>query len=70
MLAWIGTICGILGSILVAANNGLQFYGYISFLIGAISCLMVSFKRKDRAGLTLWGFFTIVNFWGCTTYYA
>ena len=68
MLAWIGTICGIIGSILVAANNGLQFAGYISFLIGAVSCLIVAFNRLDRAAIVLWTFFTFVNMCGIVNY--
>lgn len=68
MLAWIGTICGILGSVLVAANSGLQFVGYCFFLIGAVSCVTVSIKRKDKAGFTLWAFFTVINLWGIVNY--
>ena len=68
MLAWIGTVCGILGSVLVAANNGYQFVGYVSFLIGAIACLYTSIIRKDNSGITLWGFFTAVNIWGLINY--
>lgn len=68
MLAWIGTICGILGSVLVAANNGMQFVGYISFLIGALACVITSTQRKDKAGITLWAFFTAVNIWGIINY--
>ena len=68
MLAWIGTLCGIIGSILVAANNGLQFIGYVSFLIGAVSCLFVAYQKMDKANMTLWGFFTAVNVWGIINY--
>jgi len=68
MLAWIGTICGVLGSMLVAANSGLQFVGYCFFLLGAVSCFMVSIKRKDGAGITLWAFFAVVNLWGIVNY--
>jgi nicotinamide riboside transporter PnuC len=68
MLAWLGTICGIIGSVLVAANNGFQFVGYISFLVGAISCLITSIQRKDNSGITLWGFFTAVNIMGIYNY--
>ena len=68
MLAWIGTVCGIMGSLLVAANNGLQFVGYCFFLIGAVSCLYVAWQKSDKANMTLWGFFTAVNFWGIINY--
>ena len=68
MLAWIGTICGILGSVLVAMNNGFQFVGYTSFLIGSIACLIVAVKAKDKANITLWGFFLSVNIMGIVNY--
>ncbi len=68
MFAWIGTICGILGSVLVAANNGMQFVGYVAFLIGALSCLYVAVSKKDKANIILWGFFTAVNIWGLINY--
>lgn len=68
MLSWIGTICGIIGSVLVAANNGFQFVGYVSFLIGAMACLATSIKAKDKAQITLWGFFTCVNIMGIYNY--
>ena len=68
MLAWIGTICGIVGSVVVAANNGFQFVGYISFLIGALACLITAIKRKENSGIVLWGFFTAVNVMGIYNY--
>ena len=68
IMAWIGTTCGIIGSVLVAANTGLQFVGYVSFLIGAFACLYTSIVRKDKAGVTLWGFFSAVNIWGLISY--
>ena len=68
IMAWIGTTCGIIGSILVAANNGFQFAGYIAFLIGAIACLITSFERRDNSSIVLWGFFTVVNLMGIFNY--
>ena len=68
IMAWVGTTCGIVGSVLVAANTGLQFVGYVSFLIGALACLYTSIARKDKAGVTLWAFFSAVNIWGLVSY--
>lgn len=68
MLKWIGTIAGIIGSLLVAMNNGLQFIGYIAFLIGAISWLIASVQTKDKAGIIQWLFFTAVNIMGIVNY--
>lgn len=42
MLKWIGTICGIIGAVLVARNDGLQFAGYCFFLAGSLAWLWVS----------------------------
>ena len=68
MLKWIGTIAGIIGSLLVAMNNGLQFIGYICFLIGAVSWLIASIKTNDKAGIIQWLFFTGVNIMGILNY--
>ena len=68
MLAWIGTVCGILGSVLVALNSGFQFVGYTSFLIGSIACLITAWKVKDKANMVLWGFFFVVNIMGIINY--
>ena len=68
MLKWIGTIAGIIGSLLVAMNNGLQFIGYTCFLIGAVSWLIASIQNKDKAGIAQWGFFTCVNIYGLVNY--
>jgi nicotinamide riboside transporter PnuC len=68
MLKWIGTIAGIIGSLLVAMNNGLQFIGYIAFLIGALSWLIASVQSKDKAGIAQWAFFTAVNIMGIINY--
>jgi hypothetical protein len=68
MTKWIGTIAGIIGSLLVAMNNGFQFVGYIAFLIGAVSWLYASIKTKDKAGIAQWGFFTAVNIMGIINY--
>jgi len=68
MVAWLGTVFGILGSILVALNNGLQDFGYICFLVGSISWLVVSVKKCDNAGIMQWGVFTIINLVGLLSY--
>lgn len=68
MLAWVGTIGGIIGAVLVAANTGYQFLGYIAFLVGAIAALLTSIKRKQNDGVILWSFFTIINCIGIYNY--
>lgn len=68
MFKWIGTIAGIIGSLLVAMNNGLQFVGYIAFLIGAVAWLIASIKSNDKAGMVQWIFFSAVNIMGIYNY--
>ena len=68
MIAWIGTICGIIGALLVAANNGFQNVGYIFFLVGSIFSLMTSIKEKNTSNITLWTVFLSVYLYGLTNY--
>lgn len=68
MFEWAGTVFGMLGSILVALNNGYQDVGYIFFLIGAVCWLCASIGRKDNAGIIQWLFFTIINIVGLVSY--
>lgn len=67
-MKWVGTIAGIIGAILVAANSGLQFIGYFAFLTGSIAWLIVSARCKDSAGMVQWAFFSAVNLWGIINY--
>jgi hypothetical protein len=67
IIGWIGTVCGILGSILLAT----KFYpvvGYVSFLIGSLACLYIAIINKDKANIVLWGFFLIINMLGVYNY--
>ena len=68
MIAWIGTLAGILLALLVAANNGLQVIGYLAFFIGSIAWFYVSVKNLDKAGMVQWLFFSCVNMWGIFNY--
>ncbi len=68
MKAWIGTICGIIGALLVAANSGFQDIGYIFFLIGAFFSLMGAIEKKDKANITLWLVFASINVFGLIKY--
>lgn len=47
MIAWCGTITSVLGSFLVAF--GILQAGYVLFLVGSISWLLVAVRRCDRA---------------------
>jgi hypothetical protein len=67
VIGWIGTFCGILGSISLAT----KFYpaiGYASFLLGSMACLYIALINKDKANITLWGFFFCINILGVYNY--
>jgi nicotinamide riboside transporter PnuC len=68
MIAWIGTICGIIGALLVAANNGHQDIGYMFFLVGAGFSLASSIKEKHKANIALWSVFFSINVYGLMRY--
>ena len=68
MKAWIGTICGIIGALLVAANNGLQDIGYGFFLLGACFSLMAAIQEKHYANIALWSVFASINIFGLIKY--
>ncbi len=69
MTAWIGTICGIIGALLVAANNGYQNIGYMFFLIGSWFSLMAAIKEKHIANIALWSVFASINIFGLIKYF-
>jgi len=66
MLAWIGTISSIAGSFLVAL--GIMNWGYICFITGTISWLIIAIARKDKALGVLNGAFLIANVIGIVRY--
>jgi hypothetical protein len=66
MLAWIGTISSIMGSFLVAL--GIMDWGYICFITGSISWLIIALMRRDKALGTLNGAFLIANCIGIVNY--
>jgi len=66
MLAWIGTIASILGSFLVAF--GLMNWGYLCFITGTISWLIIAIMRRDKALGVLNGAFLIANIIGIVRY--
>jgi hypothetical protein len=66
MLAWIGTIASISGSFLVAL--GIMGSGYICFITGSISWLIIAAIRRDKALGVLNGAFLIANVIGIVRY--
>lgn len=62
MTAWIGTLTSISGSFLVAF--GILQMGYLMFLVGSISWLIIAVRRCDRALGVLNLVFLIANLIG------
>ena len=68
MTGWTGTVFGILGAILVAANIGMNDVGYIFFTIGSVFSLINAVYKKDNSGIILWGVFFLINVIGLVNY--
>ena len=62
MIKWFGTITSIIGAFLVASQ--LMLIGYIAFICGSISWLIIGVKSKDSAMITLNGVFFLANILG------
>lgn len=68
MTGWAGTVFGILGAVLVAANTGLNDIGYIFFFVGSTFSLHNAITKKDNANSILWGVFLLINLFGLFSY--
>lgn len=62
MIKWIGTVASIIGAFVVALGFGL--IGYTAFIIGSLSWLIVGYKLRDSAMITLNGTFFLANIIG------
>ena len=51
MIKWIGTICNVLGSFLIA--NRFFLIGYALFIIGCFAWFIVARRQRDNAMLTM-----------------
>ncbi len=58
---WFGAITGIVGGFLVAFNFSYSKFGYIFFLISAISWIIQAYKNNDKALLLLNLVFICIN---------
>jgi hypothetical protein len=63
MFGWFGTVFGIIGAVLVAANDFREI-GYIFFLIGSFFSLIAAIKEKHNANIALWLVFASINVFG------
>ena len=62
IISWLGTISSILGSFIIAF--GLMQIGYIAFIIGSVSWLIVGINKKELPLIVLNGTFFIANIIG------
>jgi hypothetical protein len=58
---WIGTITGITGGILVALNFTYSKFGYVFFMLSAISWIVQGVKNQDNSLILLNSVFVCVN---------
>lgn len=68
MISWVGTVTSIIGSFLVAF--GLAVVGYVFFIVGSLSWLIVAVKTKNSALGVLNGTFFCANIIGLINYWA
>ena len=69
MAAWVGTVFGVLGAMLVALKGlDLQDFGYICFTVGSVFSLYNAIKMRDNSQIILWGVFLIINIIGIISY--
>lgn len=66
-LAWLGTGASILGAFMVA--SGFYFLGYIPFLVGSASWMIVARARKDNPLLLLNAVFFSANILGIVKHF-
>jgi nicotinamide riboside transporter PnuC len=58
---WIGTVTGIAGGLLIAFKFEHSKFGYIFFMLSAISWIIQGIKNNDKSLVLLNSVFVIVN---------
>jgi hypothetical protein len=61
---WLGTVTGISGGLLVALNFDYSKFGYILFMVSAISWIIQGARNNDKALVLLNSVFVCVNILG------
>jgi nicotinamide riboside transporter PnuC len=61
---WLGTITGIIGGTMIAMNSELSKFGYIFFIMSAISWIIQGLRNKDNSLVLLNSFFICINILG------
>ena len=67
---WLGTLTGIIGGLLVALNFEYSKFGYIFFMISAISWLVQGAKNNDISLVLLNTVFVCVNTLGLYRWFS
>lgn len=67
VLSWIGSICGIIGALLIATATNMSL-GYILFLISSVSWTRVGGLTENYSLVLMNIVFTIINIIGLYTY--
>ena len=64
MLKWTGTVCGVLGALLLALNISDSGWGWVLFFFSSTSWGIAGLKMKEPSLWTLHAVFTVVNLLG------
>ncbi len=67
---WLGTITGIIGGLLVALNFELSKFGYVFFMVSAISWIIQGSKNNDNSLVLLNAVFVCVNTLGLYRWFS
>ena len=67
ILSWTGSICGIIGALLIATATSMSF-GYILFLISSTSWTSIGKLTENYSLMSMNIVFTIINIIGVYTY--
>ncbi len=62
IISWLGTVTSIIGAFLVASQ--IIFFGYVAFIVGSVSWLIVGIVNRDKPLIVLNGTFFLANLLG------
>ena len=62
LVSWLGTVTSIVGAFMVASQ--IIFFGYIAFIVGSVSWLIVGITKKDKPLIVLNATFFVANLIG------
>src|SRR3546814_10668457 len=58
---WMGTVTGVVGAVIIAANLGMVVFGFAFFLVSSLLWSMVGWIQREVSLLVLQGPFTVIN---------